>query len=125
MTFCALLTRIVGNKRVEEETNSTSRSNGTTFTEFFSRFPGLHEFLLSLVHSYETIENDLINRESGIYALLVLFSKLVPSPLDSPTNNPNSFIPFVTRCASHSNYMVCTDQQRISHALHRCDRWQH
>jgi len=43
MIYSTLVERVVKSKRARED---TSKANGTTFKEFFGKFPSLHPFFL-------------------------------------------------------------------------------
>ena len=125
LLFSALITRLFGAKRVQDE---HSMENKMTAREFFTRFPTLHGFLqrqLSL--SVEQLTNNeercmtilkkcmiqllwnlslsscfslnCSSLQPTLFPVLLLLSRLYPSPLDE-TNSPTSlqsFLPLILR----------------------------
>eukprot|EP00057_Strongylocentrotus_purpuratus_P021689 XP_011676163.1 PREDICTED: thyroid adenoma-associated protein homolog isoform X2 [Strongylocentrotus purpuratus] len=100
MLFSALISRIFGVKRARDE---LARKNCMTGTEFFSRFPTLHGFLLEQFQQAQEAENTskpgVTVLHPSLFPSLLLLSRLYPSPND--TNNSNMsmtpFLPYVIR----------------------------
>ncbi|KAJ1921540.1 hypothetical protein H4219_000577 [Mycoemilia scoparia] len=90
LLFASLLRRIFGNKKTRDE---TSQINGITGRELFTRFPGLHPYLMNQLEDavgmmYQEVDDDssLVNlMHPALYPCLVLLSRLQPSILDDYT----------------------------------------
>eukprot|EP01133_Synstelium_polycarpum_P007771 gene7771-9116_t len=100
LAFSTLVDRVVG---VKKDRGDSSILNTATFHHVFSRMPTFHSFLLD--HFTRALDNE-IDLESGIYAILVLFTRLQPSSIDHPDQAISSFIPLIQRCSHSSNFMV-------------------
>ncbi|XP_072171918.1 tRNA (32-2'-O)-methyltransferase regulator THADA-like [Diadema setosum] len=104
MLFSALISRIFGVKRARDE---LARKNCMTGTEFFTRFPSLHGFLLDQFRQAERVEKksrqDVTVLHPSLFPCLLLLSKLYPSSNDSNDANMSMapFLPYII-CAGCS-----------------------
>ena len=107
LLFAALLERVLRQRRVKEESSDTSCDdvNGIGARAFFARAPELRSFLLSALHP--TLETKSV---LATYPILLLMSRLVPSPSSDPTEDEllESFVPLVRSYASSRELRVRT-----------------
>ncbi|XP_071499457.1 tRNA (32-2'-O)-methyltransferase regulator THADA-like [Diadema antillarum] len=107
MLFSALISRIFGVKRARDE---LARKNCMTGTEFFTRFPSLHGFLLDQFRQAEQMEKesrqDVTVLHPSLFPCLLLLSKLYPSSNDSNDANMSMapFLPYIIRAGSSAVY---------------------
>lgn len=102
--FTALVSRALGRSRL----NDSSTQTGVTASEFFSRFPTLHPFLLDTLRASENPEAvTAVGLHPGAYHVLLLLSKLLPSVSCTPesVDRLQAFIPNVRQCCAHNNHM--------------------
>ncbi|KAJ1675671.1 hypothetical protein EV182_000813, partial [Spiromyces aspiralis] len=87
LLFASLLRRVFGNKKTRDE---TSQLNGITGRELFTRFPGLHPFLMKqLEEAVDQIYSDnnlqsgqFMNLHPALYPCLTMLARLQPSVAD-------------------------------------------
>jgi hypothetical protein len=101
LLFSALVLRIFGAKRVQDE---HSIENKMTAREFFTRFPSLHGFLhQQLQKAAEGLESSCSNVQSAaqpsLFPVLLILSRLYPTTLDEPTSpgSLQSFLPLLLK----------------------------
>ena len=110
LLFSALMTRIFGVKR---EKDSLSSKNCLTGKIFFSRYPALYQYLLDQLSSAgDQVTNardqvpgvpGVLVLDTAIYPVLLILSRLYPSPTETLGGNPyqlSSFLDHVTRSTS-------------------------
>jgi hypothetical protein len=104
LLFSALVLRIFGAKRVQDE---HSIENKMTAREFFTRFPSLHGFLhRQLQKAAEGLESSCSNvqpaAQLSLFPVLIILSRLYPTTLDEPSSpgSLHSFLPLFLRCSS-------------------------
>eukprot|EP01102_Stenamoeba_stenopodia_P015005 TRINITY_DN5070_c0_g1_i1.p1 TRINITY_DN5070_c0_g1~~TRINITY_DN5070_c0_g1_i1.p1 ORF type:complete len:845 (-),score=221.95 TRINITY_DN5070_c0_g1_i1:79-2613(-) len=104
MTFSVVADRCLGFKKAKKDSNNL---NTVTFSQYFSRFPQLYQFILQ---SLEESVNDMFNSEekyskqvTSLFPMLVLLARLLPCPMressEEMKHNPAPFIELVKRCA--------------------------
>ncbi len=93
LLFSALISRVFGAKRVQDE---HSIENKMTAREFFSRFSPLYDYLLEQLKISATELSGPIVRllQPSLFPSLLLLSRLYPSPLDDE-NTPHTLHPFI------------------------------
>uniref|UniRef100_A0A670XXT4 tRNA (32-2'-O)-methyltransferase regulator THADA n=1 Tax=Pseudonaja textilis TaxID=8673 RepID=A0A670XXT4_PSETE len=104
LLFSTLITRIFGVKRGKDE---NSKKNRMTGREFFTRFPSFYPFLLSQLEQITSTADstsDLLH--PGLFLLLLVLSKLYPSPMDGTYSalSMASFVPLILRCGNSPVY---------------------
>uniref|UniRef100_A0A8C6X188 tRNA (32-2'-O)-methyltransferase regulator THADA n=1 Tax=Naja naja TaxID=35670 RepID=A0A8C6X188_NAJNA len=104
LLFSTLITRIFGVKRGKDE---SSKKNRMTGREFFTRFPSLYPFLLNQLEQITSTADstsDLLH--PGLFLLLLVLSKLYPSPMDGTYSalSMASFVPLILRCGNSPVY---------------------
>lgn len=115
-TFATILGRFVAwrqARRAEEASVVKSSVNGMTPAEFFSRFPRMHKLLkekIDTILSGGTNLGSKASRQTSLYAILVLLSRLLPSRMESPKDQhvEQVFLPVVRQCCTSSDMMVRT-----------------
>jgi len=118
-TFATILGRYVAwrqARRSEEASVIKSSVNGMTPAEFFSRFPRMHKLLKEKIDHILTGGANQPNlgtkasRQTSLYAILVLLSRLLPSRMESPKDQhvEQAFLPVVRQCCTSSDMMVRT-----------------
>ncbi|XP_051140542.1 uncharacterized protein LOC127257974 [Andrographis paniculata] len=118
LAYTALVRRMVGFLNIQKR---ESARRAITGLEFFHRYPALHPFLfnelqvataLLLNGSSEQLKSNsnLINVvHPSLCPMLILLSRLKPSPLSSETGDPLDpflFMPFIRRCAVQRNFRI-------------------
>ncbi|KAL6520381.1 hypothetical protein OROMI_032561 [Orobanche minor] len=116
LAYTALLRRMVGFLNVQKR---ESIRRALTGIEFFHRYPILHSFLMDelkvateslLEGSPKQLGSNLKNVvHPSLCPILILLSRLKPSPLSSETGNsldPFVFMPFIRRCSLQSNFRI-------------------
>jgi hypothetical protein len=106
LLFSALVLRIFGAKRVQ---NEHSIDNKMTAREFFTRFPTLHGFLLQELKgaakhlaASRTSGNHLQSLQPSLFPVLLILSRLYPTALDEPASPTSlqSFLTLLLRCTA-------------------------
>ncbi|KAL7140955.1 hypothetical protein ABFS83_08G021900 [Erythranthe nasuta] len=116
LAYTALLRRMVGFLNIQKR---ESARRALTGLEFFHRYPTLHSFLLNelrvatellLEGSSEHLGSNLKNVvHPSLCPMLILLSRLKPSPISSETGDsldPFLFMPFIRRCSVQSNLRI-------------------
>ncbi|PIN24490.1 Cell cycle-associated protein [Handroanthus impetiginosus] len=116
LAYTALVRRMIGFLNIQKR-ESTRRA--LTGLEFFHRYPTLHSFLftelkvateLLLGGSSEHLGSNLKNVvHPSLCPMLILLSRLKPSPISSETGDaldPFIFMPFIRRCSFQSNFRI-------------------
>ncbi|OAY85901.1 thyroid adenoma-associated protein homolog [Ananas comosus] len=116
LAYTALVRRMIGFFNVQKR-ESARRS--LTGVEFFHRYPALHPFIFDELKITTKLLDDGIssNIESNIAKairpslcpILILLSRLKPSPISSGTDgalDPFLLVPFIQKCATQSNLRI-------------------
>ncbi|KAK6129242.1 hypothetical protein DH2020_036951 [Rehmannia glutinosa] len=116
LAYTALVRRMIGFLNIQKR---ESARRALTGLEFFHRYPTLHTFLLNelkvatdllLEGSSERLRSNLKNAvHPSLCPMLILLSRLKPSPISSETGDsldPFLFMPFIRRCSFQSNYRI-------------------
>nr|XP_017257991.1 PREDICTED: thyroid adenoma-associated protein homolog isoform X2 [Daucus carota subsp. sativus] len=115
LAFTALIRRMIGFLNVHVR---ASGRRAITGLEFFHRYPSLHPFLIGELK----VATRLLSGSSGdlgsnlasvvhpsLWPMLILLSRLKPSPVTSEIDDPLDpflFMPFIRRCSTQSNLRV-------------------
>ncbi|EFH54281.1 hypothetical protein ARALYDRAFT_324042 [Arabidopsis lyrata subsp. lyrata] len=114
LAYTALVRRMIGFLNVQKR-GSTRRA--LTGLEFFHRYPLLHPFIYSelkaatdLLDTSGPSDSNLANLvHPSLWPILILLSRLKPSPIASETGDdldPFVFMPFIMKCSTQSNLRV-------------------
>ncbi|KAI3452314.1 hypothetical protein Pfo_008979 [Paulownia fortunei] len=117
LAYTALVRRMIGFLNIHKR---ESARRALTGLEFFHRYPTLHSFLfnelkmatelLLLEGSSEQLGSNLKNVvHPSLCPMLILLSRLKPSPISSETGDPLDpflFMPFIRRCSVQSNFRI-------------------
>lgn len=115
LAFTALIRRMIGFLNVHVR---ASGRRAITGVEFFHRYPSLHSFLIGelkvatrlLSGSSGDLGNNLASVvHPSLWPMLILLSRLKPSPVTSEIDDPLDpflFMPFIRRCSTQSNLRV-------------------
>ncbi|KAL0450561.1 UNVERIFIED_CONTAM: hypothetical protein Slati_1612500 [Sesamum latifolium] len=116
LAYTALVRRMLGFLNIQKR---ESARRALTGLEFFHRYPSLHSFLfnelkvateLLLDGSSEQLGSNLKNIvHPSLCPMLILLSRLKPSPISSETGDaldPFLFMPFIRRCSTQSNFRI-------------------
>ncbi|KAL2523103.1 hypothetical protein Fot_27026 [Forsythia ovata] len=116
LAYTALVRRMIGFLNVQKR---ESARRALTGLEFFHRYPSLHTFLLNelkvatellLDGSSEHLRSNLKNVvHPSLCPMLILLSRLKPSPITSETGDsldPFLFMPFIRRCSVQNNFRI-------------------
>ncbi|ESQ32617.1 hypothetical protein EUTSA_v10003503mg [Eutrema salsugineum] len=114
LAYTALLRRMIGFLNVQKRGSSRRALTGL---EFFHRYPLLHPF----IHNELKAATDLLDISGpsdsnlanlvhpSLWPILILLSRLKPSPIASETGDdldPFVFMPFIMKCSTQSNLRV-------------------
>ena len=125
-TLCltALCVRVFGFRNSEMSSSTTGERGrrAITASEFFHRFPPLHDYLLSVLKEavdqmrLKEVKGLVNHREQhpGLFPVLIILSRLASQPvtldsskhLESDPLSPSSFIPLVQDCGLSSPFMA-------------------
>ncbi|CAA0828425.1 Unknown protein [Striga hermonthica] len=116
LAYTALLRRMIGFLNVHKR---ESARRALTGLEFFHRYPTLHSFLMdelqvateflpegSPKRAMSNLKNDV---HPSLCPMLILLSRLKPSPLSSETGDPLDpflFMRFIRRCSFQTNFRI-------------------
>ncbi|KAK4417672.1 hypothetical protein Salat_2179900 [Sesamum alatum] len=116
LAYTALVRRMLGFLNIQKR---ESARRALTGLEFFHRYPSLHSFLfnelkvateLLLDGSSEQLGSNLKNIvHPSLCPMLILLSRLKPSPISSETGDaldPFLFMPFIRRCSIQGNFRI-------------------
>ncbi|KAL0350900.1 UNVERIFIED_CONTAM: hypothetical protein Sradi_4239200 [Sesamum radiatum] len=116
LAYTALVRRMLGFLNIQKR---ESARRALTGLEFFHRYPSLHSFLFNelkvateflLDGSSEQLGSNLKNVvHPSLCPMLILLSRLKPSPISSETGDaldPFLFMPFIRRCSTQSNFRI-------------------
>ncbi|XP_010516074.1 PREDICTED: thyroid adenoma-associated protein homolog isoform X2 [Camelina sativa] len=114
LAYTALVRRMIGFLNVQKRV-STRRA--LTGLEFFHRYPLLHPFIYSelktatdLLDTSGPSDSNLVNLvHPSLWPILILLSRLKPSPIASETGDdldPFVFMPFIMKCSTQRNLRV-------------------
>ncbi|XP_010507456.1 PREDICTED: uncharacterized protein LOC104784082 [Camelina sativa] len=114
LAYTALVRRMIGFLNVQKRV-STRRA--LTGLEFFHRYPLLHPFIYSelktatdLLDTSGPSDSNLANLvHPSLWPILILLSRLKPSPIASETGDdldPFVFMPFIMKCSTQRNLRV-------------------
>lgn len=114
--YTALVRRMVGFLNVQKR---ESARRALTGLEFFHRYPSLHPFLFNELKVATELLGDTLSGQSesnlekvvhpSLCPMLILLSRLKPSPIASETGDeldPFLFMPFIRKCSTQSNMRV-------------------
>lgn len=116
LAYTALVRRMIGFLNVHKR---ASARRAITGLEFFHRYPPLHSFLFNelkiateslLDGSSEHLRSNLAKVvHPSLCPILILLSRLKPSPIASEAGDPLDpflFIPFIRKCSVQSNFRI-------------------
>ncbi|KAG8384709.1 hypothetical protein BUALT_Bualt04G0146500 [Buddleja alternifolia] len=116
LAYTALVRRMIGFLNIQKR-ESTRRA--LTGLEFFHRYPALHSFLFNELKVATELLLDGSSGQLGsnlkkvvhpsLCPMLILLSRLKPSPISSETGDvldPLLFMPFIRRCSFQSNFKI-------------------
>nr|GMC97268.1 thyroid adenoma-associated protein homolog [Ipomoea batatas] len=116
LAYTALVRRMIGFLNVQKR---ESARRALTGLEFFHRYPTLHTFLfnelkiateLFLEGSSENVTSNLAKVvHPSLCPMLILLSRLKPSPITSETGDPFDpflFMPFIRKCSLQNNLRI-------------------
>ncbi|KAL3629358.1 hypothetical protein CASFOL_026580 [Castilleja foliolosa] len=116
LAYTALLRRMIGFLNVQKR---ESARRALTGLEFFHRYPTLHSFLMNELKVATEFTPEGSQKQSGpnlknalhpsLCPMLILLSRLKPSPLSSETGDsldPFLLTPFIRSCSFQSNYRI-------------------
>ncbi|XP_075483233.1 uncharacterized protein LOC142523347 isoform X1 [Primulina tabacum] len=116
LAYTALVRRMIGFLNVQKR---ESARRALTGLEFFHRYPALHSFLFNELQmatdllvdgSSKQLEFNLKNDvHPSLCPMLILLSRLKPSPIMSENGDaldPFPFMPFIRRCSVQSNFRI-------------------
>ncbi|CAA3013832.1 Hypothetical predicted protein [Olea europaea subsp. europaea] len=116
LAYTALVRRMIGFLNVQKR---ESARRAITGLEFFHRYPSLHPFVLNelkvatellLDGSSECLKSNLKSVvHPSLCPMLILLSRLKPSPITSETGDsldPFLFMPFIRRCSVQNNFRI-------------------
>uniref|UniRef100_A0A6A7FT53 tRNA (32-2'-O)-methyltransferase regulator THADA n=1 Tax=Hirondellea gigas TaxID=1518452 RepID=A0A6A7FT53_9CRUS len=104
LLFAALITRMLGVKKIKDDLHSKNAMSGLVF---FRRFPDLYGYLLDKLKAgaCDILEGKLT---ASLYPVLLLLARLSPAPLEGVTSSIclANFVPFVISCTKSQIFQL-------------------